>query len=380
VSILLVLAGHSVKLVVPGTRLAELCDALAQIGVSIFFVISGFLITHLLVEERERAGAIDLRAFYLRRALRIVPPFFVFLGLLALARWLEGDPLPFEELAIAGGFLWNYLAPRETFALGHTWSLAVEEQFYLLWPGLLVLLGRRHAIRGALVLIALVPLIRIGQYFLFPASRGWIAYSLQGRLDTLMFGCALALLWRDERLIRLLRTIPRFVVPAALTFLLGISPLLAVWARGRYLLTVGETLEGVAIAAVIGISVGGARGRWSMVRAAQLPAAGAPRADLLQPLSLPAAVPRPVELLDPGDAAARAARRVALCRALVSGDRAHHDAMEGACSRAPCPPAPRRALARSRHRSDASVAAALSASPSRRYQTHWFIRVAFLRA
>ncbi len=135
---------------------------------SIFFAISGFLITHLLVEEQTREGRIDLRAFYVRRVLRIVPPFFVFLALLALARHLEGAPLRLDELAVSAGFLWNYLSPRGTWALGHSWSLAVEEQFYLLWPGLLVLLGLRKGRRTALALILLVPLLRIAQYFLLP--------------------------------------------------------------------------------------------------------------------------------------------------------------------------------------------------------------------
>ena len=117
---------------------------LGNLGVRIFFVLSGFIITHLLLREEARTGRASLAAFYRRRAYRILPPLLVFmvamLGLRSLGvvnfatfRWIRTL------------FFLGNVGTDGTWTLGHLWSLAVEEQFYLLWPVLLVGLGRRGA-------------------------------------------------------------------------------------------------------------------------------------------------------------------------------------------------------------------------------------------
>lgn len=129
-----------------------------QLGVDLFFALSGYLITHLLLEEHRRFGAVSLRAFYLRRFLRLTPALVVFaLITTALSLWL-GDPHAWGALAATLTYTMNFAMAFEVFGrgsyLGHAWSLAVEEQFYLLWPLLLtIVLARRPTVLLPLTLM-----------------------------------------------------------------------------------------------------------------------------------------------------------------------------------------------------------------------------------
>ena len=163
------------------------------VGVDVFFVISGFLITTLLLEEQARTGRIDLFAFYGRRARRILPALFAVLGVVTVAAYHVFDPVGFrafgKSLLATLTFLSNfhfwqtidYFDPVvETRALVHTWSLAVEEQFYLVYPLLLSCLPRqwlRVALPALLVASlafaeAFARLDATGAFYLFP-SRAW---------------------------------------------------------------------------------------------------------------------------------------------------------------------------------------------------------------
>ena len=125
------------------------------IGVDVFFVLSGFLITGLLVEESQRTGRIRLGAFYARRARRILPAAIVVLASTLLAAQLVLSPLDLPRVAddaLAASLslanvrfaldATNYFAPGAASPVLHYWSLGVEEQFYLLWPVLLLLAAR----------------------------------------------------------------------------------------------------------------------------------------------------------------------------------------------------------------------------------------------
>lgn len=167
------------------------------IGVDVFFVLSGYLITYLLVTEIERTGKLDLLQFYARRARRLLPAsaLVVFATLLASALLLS--PLELERVsrtAIATSTyisnFWflhqsaDYFAPAsETNPLLHTWSLAVEEQFYFAWPLLILLafrLGRgRRGLISALALAAAVSFV--GCVWLTQASQPWGFYSTPAR-------------------------------------------------------------------------------------------------------------------------------------------------------------------------------------------------------
>ncbi|MBC7605030.1 MAG: acyltransferase, partial [Ramlibacter sp.] len=123
-------------------------------AVHLFFVISGFIITKLLLAERSRTGSIDLRSFYRRRILRILPPLIAMLAV----TWLleQGGILgPSDTHLQAALFLCNTTFGPCVGQFGHLWSLAVEEQFYMVWPFVLLLFGPRAPLVAFVVLCVL---------------------------------------------------------------------------------------------------------------------------------------------------------------------------------------------------------------------------------
>lgn len=121
-----------------GETLFRLAATMGDLGVRLFFVISGYIITSVLLREEAARGQFSLRGFYLRRALRIVPPFACYLLVIwVLAR--SGQIVqPLDEMAKAALFTCNLEWADCSWFVGHSWSLAVEEQFYLIWPLLLL--------------------------------------------------------------------------------------------------------------------------------------------------------------------------------------------------------------------------------------------------
>jgi peptidoglycan/LPS O-acetylase OafA/YrhL len=99
-------------------------------GVFVFFVLSGYLITNLLLREHERTATVNLKKFYIRRAFRILPAAFVFLAVTTI---LFRHEIHWYHVAAAAFYFAN-MDPSRPFILWHLWSLSVEEQFYLLWP------------------------------------------------------------------------------------------------------------------------------------------------------------------------------------------------------------------------------------------------------
>ena len=163
----------------------EVVGDLGPLGVRIFFIISGFLITSILLQELGQTGCVSLRRFYLRRAFRIFPAFYCFLGVMLLATWCMGYSIPFAEWTAAATYSINYLEHRDWY-LTHCWSLAVEEQFYLLWPLTIWWLGRRRALVIAIFIVVLVPWIRVVTAVVFPAHR----YSIPWEFHTICDGLA----------------------------------------------------------------------------------------------------------------------------------------------------------------------------------------------
>jgi len=114
------------------------------IGVDVFFVLSGYLITSILAAEHERTRRIDFLAFYLRRLRRLYPALLLFLAVYLVAVTLLAPQVPvlstLREVAAAGFYLADYTVPYAGVPknIAHTWSLAVEEQYYLIWPALLL--------------------------------------------------------------------------------------------------------------------------------------------------------------------------------------------------------------------------------------------------
>jgi len=165
------------------------------LGVTVFFVLSGFLITFLLVREEIARGGISLRAFYARRALRILPVYFAYVAALVMLSRTTAVDFSACEWATTLTFTKNFACGQ--WVDGHLWSLSVEEQFYVLWPFALARLPRLH--RRWIVVAGLVvaPICRT-LFFL----NGWYdleMYSLMTNVDALLVGAAAGIALADDR-------------------------------------------------------------------------------------------------------------------------------------------------------------------------------------
>lgn len=176
------------------------------IGVDVFFVLSGFLITSLLLEERAARGRISLTGFYARRARRILPALFALLLVYLAVVGLAGES-GFRAVALSGFFTGNvvhaFVSPNplahNQLALAHLWSLAEEEQFYLLWPVALVLLAGRLRFVPMLAVILTAVLVWKGLLAAEGASFDRIYYGPDTHADGLLAGSLLAALrWRGS--------------------------------------------------------------------------------------------------------------------------------------------------------------------------------------
>lgn len=197
VAIILVLLFHGN---VPGFRNG-------WIGVDIFFVLSGFLITSILVAEFERDGSICFREFYKRRSLRLAPALFLLSALFLIYAMIMLPHLPArlretkEALLYASNWAQAFRF-KDARYLGHTWSLGVEEDFYLLWPAILLLLFAlfRHLPRWIIpICIAGLVLIAVAwrAELIFAGVRPPRVYNgFDTRCDSVFIGCGLAFLHR----------------------------------------------------------------------------------------------------------------------------------------------------------------------------------------
>jgi peptidoglycan/LPS O-acetylase OafA/YrhL len=191
ISISCVLIGHVLG-VAPGAGEQNFTGHLAELGVGVFFVISGYLITTLLASELAKTNDISLRSFYLRRTFRIFPAYYTYVLVIAgLAGFGVVELLP-GDVTAAMTYTVNYHRPRE-WDLGHLWSLAVEEQFYLIWPAVMLLARRRAALVAGLTVLA-APIIRAVMMVLWAAHRRGIGETFPTVADALAIGCLLALL------------------------------------------------------------------------------------------------------------------------------------------------------------------------------------------
>lgn len=219
IAILLVVASHVSPRFVPFGGIA---------GVTLFFVLSGYLITSILVSEHDKTGRIDLRAFYIRRFLRLAPALLALLVFLGVLMAVVGDErssdYPFHallaalyvgDIALAGGHPMGLLL--------HTWSLAIEEQFYLVWPIVLGLLLSRARDRRSLTTVV--------------ASAAALAFA---------YRLVAAIVWGFERV---------YFAPDTNAFALLLGCALAARSRGRHVLRPNVSLMWVSIAALGAMSV-----------------------------------------------------------------------------------------------------------------------------
>jgi peptidoglycan/LPS O-acetylase OafA/YrhL len=172
--------------------------------VDVFFVLGGFLITLMLLNEYVYCGTISIRQFYLRRFLRLGPAYLVFLLAYALfypiLNFGPSIESMFGEVIIAGGYMTNWARAFDWYApdyLGHTWTLGVEEQFYLLWPWCLLWLLRTVKTRKNRVLSILALALSCSLWRAFMAYDGASLARLYNgfdmRVDEILFGTVLAI-------------------------------------------------------------------------------------------------------------------------------------------------------------------------------------------
>ncbi|MGP0029925.1 MAG: acyltransferase family protein [Acidimicrobiales bacterium] len=181
-----------------------------NIGVDIFFVLSGFLITSLLVGEWEKSGTISFRSFYERRARRLLPALMVLMGLICVyaAYYAEPDTLSTlrgDALSTLGYVAnWRFIFSHQSYfvhygppsPLLHTWSLAVEEQFYLVWPAVALFSLRHWGRRGAGVAAALIGTASATVTVVLAdagASTDRLYYGTDTRAQEVMIGALLAI-------------------------------------------------------------------------------------------------------------------------------------------------------------------------------------------
>jgi peptidoglycan/LPS O-acetylase OafA/YrhL len=180
------------------------------LGVDVFFVLSGFLITALLVTEWEKTGSISFKKFYSRRILRLFPALWALILVSLVRDWFIPPPEGYRAVvkSVLIVFFYSSNWVQAVHPLGHTWSLAIEEQFYIIWPALLLLmlklgLGKKWTVGTVAVLIGLIALHRGRMYLVDyssdPLRDNFRIYAgTDTRGDALLVGCLVGLLlvWR----------------------------------------------------------------------------------------------------------------------------------------------------------------------------------------
>jgi peptidoglycan/LPS O-acetylase OafA/YrhL len=252
-SILLVVALHTIQRFSLSHHVARVWYAIFDggTGVYIFFVISGYLITGLLLNEHQKRGSISMRGFYLRRAMRILPPLYAYVAVLLLLGWAGRLALNRIDILSALFFFHDY-APATMWSLEHFWSLSIEEQFYFLWPLILFyclrkpgIAGRLTASRIALAVILISPVVRVLSFRLnIPYLHN--GYGFHMRADALMYGCVFALLQGTPMFERVYAVATKiWWIPPAVIF---VSDCIGARFTNYWQLPFGYTICGAAIA------------------------------------------------------------------------------------------------------------------------------------
>jgi peptidoglycan/LPS O-acetylase OafA/YrhL len=181
----------------------------ATVSLNSFFVLSGFLITALLLREQAKYGKIGTLPFYRRRALRLLPALYVVVVANALFAWASHQWLHTEWPSIFSVLFYysNYysasaagpLSPKLASGYQHLWSLSFEEQFYLIWPWLTIaLLTIRMRLRTVvIILLSLITVIAVRRYVLYEDTHQWwsLFYRTDTRADSILWGALLAHIW-----------------------------------------------------------------------------------------------------------------------------------------------------------------------------------------
>jgi peptidoglycan/LPS O-acetylase OafA/YrhL len=232
-AILLVIAQH---VGIPSTTLA------GMVGVNLFFALSGYLITGILLAEIRATGKVNIRRFYERRVRRLVPALVAVVIATGVVMAVQGRLIQYLGPAGVSLFYISDIAKAAGYDLGyvgHTWSLAMEEQFYLLWPAILLFLPRRFLVPAVLAGIA-------GAIALQVVIVGWqdnvlAHFRPDVRADAILWGCLIALV--PVR-------VPRWAAIGAAVGLLALS-LTFVW---PYAIALSSVLSAVLVAGAASVA------------------------------------------------------------------------------------------------------------------------------
>jgi peptidoglycan/LPS O-acetylase OafA/YrhL len=204
--------------------IAAVGNALMQggvFGVDLFFVLSAYLITELLLREKEQCGSLDVPGFYVRRILRIWPLYFFYIGLALIPIFNRSHAFTWHHAAafvlLAGNWsiiVWGWPIPS---IVGPLWTVSIEEQFYLAWPPIVRQLSRSGIARAALGMLLVSNITRVAMVALHGGMNS-VWCNTFGRLDPIVFGILVAVMLRGR--------IPNFGLPSRLAMVsCGIAPL-----------------------------------------------------------------------------------------------------------------------------------------------------------
>jgi peptidoglycan/LPS O-acetylase OafA/YrhL len=244
-------------LMVVFTHMGLLPRQFGALGVAIFFVLSGFLITWLLLRENDQAGDVSLRNFYVRRTLRIFPAFYVFWAVSICATILRGAKIPWPEAWAAFFYVGDYFAALGLGAasgtstiMGITWSLGVEEKFYLIWPWVFRKFRNNATIllRICLGTVVVVWIYRILVCLFLNVPRDYLRYAFEARLDNIMIGALAAVAVRYGVMPGQVTAMARWrAAPLLGVLLLIVSTLLGQHFPPAYHYVFGMTFESLVI-------------------------------------------------------------------------------------------------------------------------------------
>ncbi|WP_158544287.1 acyltransferase family protein [Pedobacter miscanthi] len=248
-AIIIVILGHAKLTFETTSDTYKFADKViyANLGVRIFFVLSGFLISSLLIKEFIKTGKINIKFFFIKRILRIFPVLYLYLFVIFILNIVLDLNLNYQHLIGPLLYVNNFSFFNGTWLTGHTWSLAVEEQFYLIWPFLFSFTPKKMCIICS-VLILFIPLLKIFWY-LFPHFQELTLSPFLGNADAIFTGCLFSFLsfkgffnkkqqiWRNG-----------FLIPFAIVSVECIYFFQSQGLYGKFLLPFGNLIANILIA------------------------------------------------------------------------------------------------------------------------------------
>jgi len=255
IAVLLVIFAHARQTIgfpiLPFSAASVFAGNLGSIGVDIFFVLSGFLITNLLCRERALSSHISIRQFYLRRVLRIMPAYVVFLSTIWMLTELHLASVSRRDWIAALTYTMNF-RDRPSWIVGHLWSLSIEEHYYLIWPIVFSLLSPRRAVAILALVLVTCPAIRWGILIWKPSLSAMTDLWTFTRLDCIAAGCLAALLIQREASMPFLRRLCRLWTGALAIVVIAVilSSL-----SGKFAVGVAPSLIAICLGVLILVSI-----------------------------------------------------------------------------------------------------------------------------